>query len=264
MRYFTARLVRHQRLNGDNFLLHFADPQIAAQALPGQFLMIAADVDALSPYPILMRPFSVFGVSPQEGSFSILVKVIGLGTRQMSQFGLGADVPMIGLLGNHFEVDAQKAAVMVAGGVGIAPFYLLAQKLIHGGGPLLLLYGARSRSDLVTMEAFEELGVEVRASTEDGSFGTKGRVTDLLVTYLKDSSNSQILACGPGPMLEAVSRIARQHRVPLQVSVECFMGCGFGVCFGCAVETTEGYRLACQYGPVFDGHKMKWDTSGHV
>jgi dihydroorotate dehydrogenase electron transfer subunit len=153
---------------------------------------------------------------------------------------------------------------MVAGGVGIAPFYLLAQKLSGRGTQPVLFYGARSRDDLVTMEEFQSLNVEVHAATEDGSYGTRGFVTEPLARFLQAHADCDLMACGPHAMLAAVTRLAKLHRSSLQISVECFMGCGFGACFGCAVETVDGFRLACRYGPVFDGHKLKWDGLSHV
>ncbi|HEV8131957.1 MAG TPA: dihydroorotate dehydrogenase electron transfer subunit [Acidobacteriota bacterium] len=264
MRYFAAPLVEKRQLNRDNFLLYFRDEEIASTALPGQFAMIAADTNIADPFPILMRPFSFFGVDAENRRFSILIKVVGLGTQLMVQFPIGAQVPMIGPLGNQFELCPWKQMVMVAGGVGIAPFYLLAQKLSGRGTQPVLFYGARSRDDLVTMEEFQSLNVEVHAATEDGSYGTRGFVTEPLARFLQAHADCDLMACGPHAMLAAVTRLAKLHRSSLQISVECFMGCGFGACFGCAVETVDGFRLACRYGPVFDGHKLKWDGLSHV
>ena len=262
MRYFQATLAAIRRLNRDNTLLYFQDSEIAGQAEPGQFVMVSADTDAVYPNPLLMRPFSIFGVDPQKGEFSILVKVVGAGTRRLASFPEGTRLRMIGLLGNAFTVSPGSEAWMVAGGVGIAPFYLMCQRLRSRNIQPVLFYGARSRDDLVTLEDFAALGVRIEASTEDGSFGAAGRITGLLEGRLQEA-RADLFACGPTPMLEAVAALARRHEVRLEVSVECYMGCGFGACFGCAVETTEGLQLACQKGPVFDGLKMVWGR-GHV
>ncbi|MBI2821165.1 MAG: dihydroorotate dehydrogenase electron transfer subunit [Acidobacteria bacterium] len=264
MRYFSATLVEKRQLNQDNFLLYFHDGQLAAGALPGQFAMIAADSEEDDPYPILMRPFSFFGVDESQGRFVILVKVVGTGTGRMSRFKPGDRIRMIGPLGNQFLLHPARRAVMVAGGVGIAPFYLLAQKLVPRGVQPVLFYGARSRNDLVTLQDFLDLGVEVHAATEDGSYGHQGLITAALSPYLREQSGCDLMACGPTPMLAALSDLARRHQIPLQVSVECYMGCGFGACFGCALETVEGLRLACRYGPIFDGHKLVWKQASHV
>lgn len=263
MRYTTVELVGKRQLNRDNFLLLFEDPEIAGAALPGQFLMMAADADAETPFPLLMRPFSFFGTE-REQRFSVLVKTVGIGTRKMAAFAPGARVPVIGPIGNQFEVRPGRRPLLIAGGVGIAPFYLLSQRLIADGVRPTLFYGARSRGDLVTLEDFEKLGVEVLAATEDGSLGHKGFVTDALAPFLSGRDDCDLMACGPTPMLAAVAGLAARQECPLQVSVECYMGCGFGACFGCAVETMEGYRLACRSGPVFDGRKLLWKQRSHV
>ena len=263
MRYFQSTLLSRRQLNRDNFLLYFSDLQVASEAQPGQFVMIAADLETDCPYPLLMRPFSVFGVEQRTGQFSVLVKTVGLGTRKMAGFPPGSPVPTIGLLGNQFVVREGRTVLMVAGGVGIAPFYLMAQQLVPRQIRPVLFYGARSREGLVTLEDFVKLGVEVHAVTEDGSYGSQGLVTAVVGDYLAQHDNCDLFACGPTPMLAAASDLAVRAGVPLQVSVECYMACGFGACFGCAVETKTGFRLACQHGPVFDGLQMIWER-GHV
>jgi dihydroorotate dehydrogenase electron transfer subunit len=158
---------------------------------------------------------------------------------------------------------------MVAGGVGLAPFATLAESLTRAGTPTTLFYGARTAQELFYLDFFERLGVRLVLTTEDGSRGTRGRVTVALEQALKELHGrgaAAIYACGPEPMLEAVATLAGRYGQPCEVSVERVMGCGLGGCYSCVVPLRQGasathFVRSCISGPVFDGSAIAWEHS---
>ena len=251
---------------GFNHLLALRSPEIADCAKPGQFVM-AGLMDCPSD-PLLKRALAVYSIPRPAGDGSILtllIKVVGPGTRLLAALREGDQVSMIGPLGNGFDTSRAKGrvSVLVAGGVGIASVFLLARELNEAGEEVHLLYGARRARDLVGLEDFQDLGIQVQIATEDGSRGSRGLVTRILEPYLRryPAQRLAVYTCGPNPMMRAVSRLASTHAVDCQVSVETPMACGFGVCLGCSVTTVRSYRLACTHGPVFDARDVVWDTA---
>jgi dihydroorotate dehydrogenase electron transfer subunit len=251
---------------GFNHLLALRSREIAASAKPGQFVM-AGLVDCPSA-PLLKRALAVYSIPRPAGDGSILtllIKVVGLGTRLLAALREGDQVSLIGPLGNGFDTSRAKGrvSVVVAGGVGIASVFLLAKELSEAGEEVHLLYGARRARDLVGLEDFQDLGIQVQVATEDGSRGIRGLVTQILEPYFRryPAQRLALYTCGPNPMMQAVSRLASTHGVDCQVSVETPMACGFGVCLGCSVRTVHSYRLACTRGPVFDAREVVWDTA---
>jgi len=223
----------------------------------GQFVMVKIPTNEV----FLRRPFSI-SEGIDKDSISIIYKKVGPGTDHLSTMQTGDNLNVLGPLGNGFKPLPHPGgaahlrgaqAVMVAGGFGIAPFVGLAKEFADKGIKASLFYGGRTKEDILLIDRFKEMGVSVNISTEDGSLGERGIVTELL---LKDTSNllknSEIFCCGPHGLTEAVINIAKEHNVPAQVSFETYMGCGIGVCLGCAVKTKDGYKRACKEGPVFD------------
>ncbi len=211
---------------------------------PGQFLMVRAweGYD-----PLLARPFSLHEL--HEASFSILFQVRGRGTSYLSQLKPGAKVEILGPLGRGFPPPSEGPLILVAGGIGIAPFKFLAKEYIPG--EIILFYGARSAKDLIISDEFKALGVEVFLATEDGSTGFSGLVTEPLGDFLKQNPKCTIYACGPTPMLKAVAKIAKELGLKAFVSLEARMACGLGMCLGCTVPTKgEGFLHVCTEGPV--------------
>jgi dihydroorotate dehydrogenase electron transfer subunit len=260
-----APVLENRPLGADHFLLTLASPSIAAAARPGQFVMVRLP-DRLD--PLLARPMSLHEALPPEGSLpgriQILHKVVGKGTSLLASMAPGQSLHLLGPLGRPFEIPSpggSDRALMVAGGVGIALFPFLVPALLAGGWKPVLLFGARSARDLVTRDAFSRRGVEVLTATEDGSHGTRGRVTALLEERLAGAG--MIYACGPDPMLRAVSRLANAAAVPCQLSLESAMGCGFGVCLGCVVRVRRGegqaYARICVEGPTFMATEVIWE-----
>ncbi len=263
-----ARVLWNRRLSPDYNVLALEAPEIAAATEPGQFVMVKPghDVD-----PLLRRPFSVFEVlrDPQgtPTALTILSKRIGTTTRQLYAAEPDARVQCLGPLGRPFTLPARDTDVwMVAGGVGLAPFATVAEMLAPKGVALTLFYGARRAEELFYLDYFEDLGVRLALSTEDGSRGDHGRVTAPLRRALAQSAGDRPIllhACGPEPMLAAVADLAAEFGRPCEVSVERVMGCGLGGCYSCVVRvrTPQGahHVRSCISGPVFDAATLVWD-----
>jgi len=253
-----APVLRHDALNRDHFLLTLECPPIAREARAGQFVMLQtrAGFD-----PLLRRPMSICRVLPgRRGRIQILYKIVGEGTRYLSQQPVGALVPTLGPLGNGFRLPGGGTRpILVSGGVGIAIFPFLVESLRAAGRETpLLVYGARSRGDLVALEFFRKKRVPVRLATEDGSAGTRGLVTRVLEPILADAGGAplEIFACGPTPMLKAVGALALGAGIPCQLALESQMPCGIGVCLGCVTRCPADqrgpvFRRVCTEGPVF-------------
>jgi dihydroorotate dehydrogenase electron transfer subunit len=253
-----APVLRHDALNRDHFLLTLECPPIAREARAGQFVMLQtrAGFD-----PLLRRPMSICRVLPgRRGRIQILYKIVGEGTRYLSQQPVGALVPTLGPLGNGFRLPGGGTRpILVSGGVGIAIFPFLVESLRAARRETpLLVYGARSRGDLVALEFFRKKRVPVRLATEDGSAGTKGFVTRILEPILADAGGAslEIFACGPTPMLKAVGALALGAGIPCQLALESQMPCGIGVCLGCVTRCPADqrgpvFRRVCTEGPVF-------------
>jgi dihydroorotate dehydrogenase electron transfer subunit len=273
-----ATVIANARLSRDYSVLSLAAPEVGRRTAPGQFVMVkpAGVTD-----PLLRRPFSVFEVlRDAKGAVtgvSILNKRAGRSTNKLYELEPGDVVSCLGPLGVPFKaVAAPTEAWMVAGGVGLAPFATLAESLAAAKAPSTLFYGARTAGELFYLEFFEQLGIKLVLTTEDGGHlvnkhlvnkhCVKGRVTAPLEAALKaiPSSGAMVYACGPEPMLEAVAKLAARYNQPCQVSVERVMGCGLGGCYSCVVPVRHGDEHAnlvrsCISGPVFDGAELVWD-----
>ena len=213
---------------------------------PGEFVNIA--IDGL----YLRRPISV--CDKCRNTIILLYKVVGEGTERMSQMQKGEELEVLTGLGNGFctDIDAQRV-LLAGGGIGIAPLYWLAKELINKGKEVMAALCFNTGEEVFYAEAFEELGVRVYRVTVDGTFGTKGYVTDLIRE--KQLSFDYFYGCGPTPMLKA---LCNSTEASGEVSLEARMGCGFGICMGCSIETSEGFKRICKEGPVFKKEILKW------
>ena len=240
---FTIR--QNRQLTADVFELDL-EGDTSGIARPGQFVNLSI------PGHFLRRPISVSDWSP--GSLRLLVKVVGAGTAWLRDAAPDTAVRILLPLGNGFDVTAPQGAraVLVGGGIGLAPLYGLARRMAGDRAPAVVL-GFRSARDAFYVDAFAALGCEVRVTTEDGSLGTRGFVTDVL-RGLPDPS--YLFACGPMPMLRAVA--ALPGPVGGQFSLEARMGCGFGACMGCTIQTARGPARICREGPVFRKEELAW------
>jgi dihydroorotate dehydrogenase electron transfer subunit len=261
-----ARVISNTRLSPDYNVIALAAPEIAMRAAPGQFVMVRLSHEAS---PLLRRPFSVFEVLRANGraeGLTLLSKRVGTTTNLLFDAGVGDVVACLGPLGRPFDVvDPPTDAWMVAGGVGLAPFATLAEALRARDTNVTLIYGARTDRELFYLDWFRSRDVRVVLATEDGSAGDRGRVTLPLERELQGASGRDVMiyACGPEPMLEAVTHVASGHGRRTQVSVERVMGCGLGGCYSCVIPVRDGptgqhYVRSCITGPVFSGEDVVW------
>ena len=198
----------------------------------------------------LRRPISVCDVS--DGILTLIYKVVGVGTDAMCKYESGVRLDVLTGLGNGFNVDADtKNPLLVGGGVGVPPLYMLCKKLIEKGASPSVILGFNTKDDVFYKDEFESLGVKVTVTTADGSYGVKGFVTDALCDHTYDYTYS----CGPLPMLKALYERAG---VDGEYSFEARMGCGFGACMGCSIPTKNGMKRVCKEGPVFKKEEIVW------
>jgi dihydroorotate dehydrogenase electron transfer subunit len=263
-RNLDAPLVSRQALEGAYVLLTFRHPAVAHEGRAGQFVMIKASTIS---EPLLRRPFSIMTVDPREETFTLFLKAVGTGSRALADLKAGEVAPCLGPLGQPFPTPPpDHEAVLVAGGYGIAPFRLFCEQLRREERRARVFYGGRTAGDLQVREPFAALGVPLVTSTEDGSHGHRGRVTEPLAAYLDDerAGRATVYASGPDAMLHAVARVAEARGLDAHVSLDPWMGCGIGTCLGCVVwiqrsqEAAPHRRCACTEGPVFAAGDVVW------
>ena len=251
----NLKVIANIQLNADHHLLQLQAPEQLEKIYPGQFANILVDK---SQSIFLRRPFSIHAVDYQKNIISILIKGIGEGTRTLSHTAIDSYLNVIFPLGNGFSLPASKEKVLlVGGGCGIAPLLHLAQVLNHNGNNISMLIGSRSAGDLVELDQYEKLGL-LYTTTEDGSHGEKGFVTNHPLFGEGLEHFDRIYTCGPEPMMKAVAAKAKAKSVFCEVSLENTMACGFGVCLCCVTETTQGHKCVCTDGPVFNINQLKW------
>ena len=260
MEVINTTVIANQRYGDtdDCYLITLAAPELARACRPGQFLLVRV---GSGHDPLLRRPISICTVERQQGLVKLLYKVQGRGTALLAKTKSGSLIDVIGPLGNGFNlVDKHASVLIVGGGIGAAPLYLLAQELQAQGISVEVMLGARGAKDLLLVPEFQQLGIKVQVATDDGSVGEKGLVTALLPSRL--TMVQKIYTCGPMPMMKAITTLAAQHQVPTEVSLEERMGCGVGACLACVcrIKATDGsgYKRVCVDGPVFDGGEVQW------
>ena len=255
-----AKILDNFRIISGYYKLILRDEEIAQTARPGQCVMLKF-VEGYQ--PLLRRPFSIHSVKTSR--IEILYEIVGKGTEILSFKKAGEYLDVLGALGNGFSMLDSRCSILVGGGIGVAPLLYLAQRLTertaqNAQHKALVLIGAKTKKEILSKKEFANLGLDVKISTDDGSAGFKGKVTELLKKILStmDCGLSTIYACGPEPMLKEITEIARIHKIPAQISLEEYMACGLGVCLGCMVKTKGGYQAVCKVGPVFDSMVIKW------
>lgn len=210
----------------------------------GQFVNIK--IDAL----FLRRPISVCDRTDNE--LTIIYKVVGKGTEMMSKMQKGTVLDLLTGLGNGYDLTVSgENPLLLGGGVGVPPMYMLAKKLIEQGKSVSIILGFNTKSEVFYENEFKALGCDVTVTTVDGSYGKKGFVTDAL-----PENYSYFYCCGPEPMLKAVFKAAKTSG---QFSFEERMGCGFGACMGCSCKTVTGYKRICKDGPVLKKEEILWE-----
>ena len=237
------------------FLMQVDAPEIAAESKPGQFCMIKCGPDSL-----LRRPLSIHAATPY-GQVAFLYEDTGKGKNWLSKMSAGAELDIIGPLGNGFTVDSKSHNLLLAaGGIGIAPLMFLAERAASLGIGVTLIAGARLKEGLYP-DSLLPSGIDVIRvveSLENNARYRQGKVTDFIPVYLEGVD--QVFACGPQAMLEAISGLVDNKAVakPLQVSLEVRMGCGTGACYGCSIKTRQGMQRVCREGPVFNIKDIIW------
>ncbi len=231
------------------FLLKVNSPEIATHCTPGQFCNLLVNETG---FPLLRRPFSICDV--QNDSVFFMFNIVGQGTEILSNKKEGDLIDIIGPLGKGFDIHGNfEEAIIIAGGIGSAPFPFLIKALDVKKATCFV--GGRSKKDVITYGMNE-----VVISTDDGSLGFKGNVVQLLESKLENYENDRIkvFGCGPNPMLRALSNFTSAHSIHCQISIESVMACGFGICQGCPVEKKEdgAFVLVCKDGPVFNAENV--------
>ena len=267
-----AVVLSNERLSEEYNVVKLAAPEIATRCKPGQFVMVKQTlvIDSL-----LRRPFSIFEILRDDKDHvigvSLLNKRVGITTEALFALQPGNRLRCLGPLGHPFSIVSQPSlAWMVAGGVGLAPFATLSEALRKQGVSTKLFYGARSATDLFHIDIFENIGVRVIVTTEDGSRGEVGIVTMPLEREIKALSPQtplMIYACGPTAMMRAVNDLAKLYQQPAEVSLEPVMGCGLGGCYSCVVRVKSNkddksghFVRSCLDGPVFSSEQLLWST----
>lgn len=213
---------------------------------PGQFVELS--LEGL----FLRRPISVCNYD--EGLMTLIYKVVGKGTAQMAALPVGTKIDTLTGLGNGFNDAVEcKSALLVGGGVGVPPLYRLARNLIGQGKSVTVVLGFNTASEIFYREQFEALGAQVVVATADGSCGVKGFVTDAIAQ--NNIVADYFYSCGPLPMLRALTTALD---IPGEISLEERMGCGFGICMGCSIQTVSGPKRVCKEGPVFRKEEILW------
>lgn len=257
----TARVIRNVRLSDRLWWCEYEAPHIAAEAGPGQFAHVrCGPADSFD--PMLRRPLSFSRVESGQGRAAFLIEVVGRGTDWLVWQAPGTPVSFLGPLGNGFEFQPGRShALMVGGGIGLAPLIALAGTAPGHGVEVVMLGGGRDRHAIPPQEYVGD-GVEYVIATDDGSRGHHGLVTDLVPDRFQWAD--QIFVCGPTGMLQAMAGLTRKLECgepgkPVFASLEARMGCAMGVCHSCAVKTTRGVKRVCCDGPVFRQDELTWE-----
>ena len=257
-RTFSEAVVRARAaLGGGYHLLTLEAPAIAAAAEPGQFVLLSPR-GARDPGvdPLLPRPFSLVERDAAQGTVEIFFREVGQGTALLAAVPLETPLRILGPLGKPWPAPEGEAFV-VGGGVGMPPILDLAATLAAAGQPVRAFYGGRGAEHIHLVDRFEGARVPLQISTDDGSVGHAGRVTEPLAEALRACAGAAtVYACGPEPMLAAVAQVAKAAGRRAWLSLEAPMACGVGVCRGCAVQVGEGYQMVCVDGPVFDASEV--------
>ncbi len=243
MKQSIFKITSNEKIARDIFKMTLAGDTSAITA-PGQFVNIKLDGF------FLRRPISVCDCVGEN--LTLIYKTVGRGTEQMSRMAAGDELDLLTGLGNGYDTKASGGSpLLVGGGVGVPPMYMLCKKLISEGKNVTVVLGFNSKDDVFYEDEFRALGADVHITTADGTYGTKGFVTDVI----KNLQYTFFYTCGPEPMFRAMHKIMK---TPGQYSFEERMGCGFGACMGCSCKTLTGNKRICKEGPVMESEEIIW------
>jgi dihydroorotate dehydrogenase electron transfer subunit len=258
-------IIEVNKVEEKTFQLTLFSPSVVKEAKPGSFVHLK--VSELNS-PLLRRAFSIYSVNSKKKTLDLLFRVIGVGTEILSQKKPGESLELLAPLGKSFSYkEKKKKKILVAGGMGIAPLNFLLEKLLYQKEKPILFFGAKNQKDLIGLENLKKKPMEKFFSSEDGSVGCKGMITDVFERELKSNylTRAEILvyACGPVAMLKQISELSLRYNFKAEISLENHMPCGVGACFGCAVKIKNGndfiYKRVCSDGPVFDAQEVILD-----
>ncbi|MFH1562380.1 MAG: dihydroorotate dehydrogenase electron transfer subunit [Nitrospirota bacterium] len=277
------KILANKKIAPEYYKMAFESPEIGMLATPGQFVHIRVSNNS---EPLLRRPFGIHSIKDIGEAclvkFEILYRVVGKGTALLAEKKAGEELDVLGPLGNGFKINAagKKTMVLIGGGAGIAPLFFLAQKAHHNKASLsndiIVLIGGKTKDQILCEQEFKELGIEVKIATEDGSYGHKGLVTDLLnneASLSLPQTSVSLFACGPLLMQKGIAKFSSEHNLSCQVSLESRMACGVGACLGCTIKVKQAnwgseeetapnqvcYKRVCKDGPVFEANEIDWE-----
>ncbi len=260
-RLFKASIKENKKLLKDHYLLTLHPLDKIKTPGPGNFFMLSVN-NGLD--PLLKRPISVHRLLGDD--FQLLYRVVGKGTDILSSKKVGDTLEVLGPLGNGFpNIKSNENVILIAGGLGIAPIFGLAESIMkkRKKDPPILFYGARTKNEVILTSTLKSIEIDPIISTDDGTLGKKGNVVSALNNYLtrnsKPGTKNILFACGPEPMLKALSAFAIKNSIDGYVALEQNMACGLGTCLGCVVTTVNGYKRVCKEGPVFPINEIIWD-----
>ena len=259
MQQLQSKIIHNRPELTDYRVLELLAPHIAEHARPGQFVHVRV---ACQNDPLLRRPISIMSADPHTGIIRLLIKKVGRGTEIMCDLPEGETLDLLGPLGNGFTLPPEgKDVLLIGGGVGIAPLIFFADMLQQAPGKHSArgLMGGANEDQLPVWTEFAGRCEEFYVSTDDGSAGEQGFVTDLLPAQIARGDVQAVYTCGPRPMMAKVAAMCAAAGLPCHVSMESWMGCGVGACLGCVVPGTEtDYLRVCREGPVFEATKLNW------
>ena len=241
-------------LNDTHFILKLNSPTKLPELLPGQFAQVLVPDSGIT---FLRRPFSICDADYKKNTISFFIKYVGGGTARLRMMKKGDMLNAMLPLGNSFGLDVKGKALLVGGGCGLAPLVHLAKCLHEKKTAMDILVGAGSKNDIFFVDELEKSG-GVFITTEDGTEGEKGLVTEHSVLKKLSLEYSKLFCCGPEPMMKAVASLAKENAVDCEVSLENTMACGIGACLCCVTDTVDGHKCVCTDGPVFNTKLLKW------
>jgi dihydroorotate dehydrogenase electron transfer subunit len=254
---FKATVVENKQVIKNHFLITLHPLEKIKKPKPGNFFMLSVG-SGLD--PLLKRPLSIHRLI--NGGFQHLYRLVGKGTGILSKKRPGDTLEILGPLGNSFPAPkANENIILVAGGIGVAPVYSIAEK--YSKRNPMFFYGAKTKNEVLCIDELRSIGIDPVLSSDDGTIGKKGNIVNVLKKYLVKHSyliaHSTMYACGPGPMLKSMSALSEKHNLRCYIALEQNMACGLGTCLGCVVSTTTGYKRVCKEGPVFPVEEIVWD-----
>ncbi len=248
------RLIRNRRVNDEYYVLELKADNNLPEIKPGQFAELRVDN---SDDVFLRRPISFYDIDFQDNIIHLLIQKVGKGTRKLAEAEEGELINMIYPLGNSFNCQGVKKALLIGGGVGVAPLLYLGKYLKEKGIEPTFVLGFRSKELLVDISEFEKYG-PVHLTTDDGSAGERGIVLNHSALSHNLSVYEKIYTCGPEIMMKAVARFALENEIECEASLENTMACGFGACLCCVQQTVHGNLRVCEEGPVFNTKEIIW------